>query len=1506
MMSKSPFLIRWMPVLLALAGLVEPEAWATVQPHALIADGMVLQQGQAVPIWGKAAAGESVTVTFAGQTKTAVTAADGTWKVVLASLVPGGPFPMTIAGTNTITYSNVYVGEVWVCSGQSNMAFALQDSDNAASAIAAAQNSKIRLFTVPMAGSTSPQYGLANAAGTATPPVWKECTPANASVFSAVAYYFGRDLQAARGVPVGLIHASLGGTPAEAWTRREALEAHPDLKPYADRYPRGSAFSNQLDYTSAWFNGMIAPLMPYGIKGVVWYQGESNTGAPGTAQAYLYRILFQVLIKNWRDDWQQGNFPFLFTQLAPYDPGAGIAPVFAENRDSQFYVNRKVPAVGMAVISDTVPAASATNIHPTNKAPVGQRLALAARAVAYGESLVAFGPLYDTIAVEGGSIRLRFKNTGGGLMAQGGGALQGFTIAGADQNFVAATAAVQGSEVIVSAAGVPSPVAVRYGWANYPVVNLFNSNGLPASPFRTDSFTLITQPAFVNGPVDIAYAATTNTAPVANAGSDFTVTLPKSASLSGSASDDGLPSGSTLAYTWSKVSGGGTVTFGNASAAATTATFSAAGTYVLLLTASDGALSGSDDVQVTVSPAAVNQAPVVNAGSALAVTLPNTASLSGSASDDGLPSGSTLTYRWSKVSGTGTVTFGNASAAATTATFSAAGTYVLLLTASDGALSGSDDVQVTVNPAAAVNHAPVVNAGSALAVTLPNTASLSGSASDDGLPAGSALAYAWTKISGVGTVVFSAPAAAQTTASFSVAGAYVLNLTASDGALSGSGNVSVQVNPNPDGDGDGMLDTWETAHGLNPLSAADAALDADSDGLNNLQEYQTSTDPQKADTDGDGMPDGWEVVHHLSALTASAAGDADNDGLSNLQEYQRGIDPELADTDKDGLPDKFEVEHGLSPLADNSNTDTDHDGVSDVQEYQLGQEPTVAAPPMPPETQCSGAARTGSAVTLEAVSGHGGGVVITSVAWTLLSQPGGGWLIAASSSGAASLQIGLKGDYVLEATATDANGMKSSTVVHVQAYDAGNLPPVADAGPDVYGDVGKAVELYGLNSSDSEDGANLTYRWKLLRRPGNAAADLSVADQAIGRFTPDQPGIYVFALSVWDSSSQPSVSLDPGAPGAAGLPGDATVYVEVRGGTGHTPRAQVVKEEITAAAGTPVKLDATGSSDLDGSALSYAWEFVSRPAGSQAALNDVTAAAPALTPDISGTYKIRLTVKDGEGHTDARTLTVYAAGAGAHPPVTKAGAIQKLMAGAGDLPVQLDGGQTTDADGDILTYRWTQLEGPAVELLNATSLSPTFVIPASRPRRAGVYRFRLEVRDAFGFANAATTAVLVNTAGEHVPELKAFSFPPLAGGGASQRIATGKEARIAVQVDAAGDSGEKLRVFWTQASGPAALFRFDSASADDGVENEILVIQAKQAGTYTFKIYVDDGKPRGLEQELTFEADAAAVALEGTAAGPSTAASGATSTPSASSTVSDAVAKNLAPSSAGGGCFLGF
>ena len=307
---------------------------------------------------------------------------------------------------------------------------------------------------------------------------------------------------------------------------------------------------------------------------------------------------------------------------------------------------------------------------------------------------------------------------------------------------------------------------------------------------------------------DIAFtigSSATNQAPVVNAGIDQTITLPAMATLSGSATDDGLPT-ATLTHQWTQVSGPGSTVFSAGTLLNTIATFSVAGTYVLRLTASDGSLSANDTLTVTVNPApVVNVAPTVNAGADQTITLPAGATLNATVTDDGLPAPSALTYAWTTVSGPGTVTFATATAEDTTASFSAAGTYVLRLTASDGSLSANDTVTVTVNPAPVVNAAPTVNAGVDQTITLPSTAALNATVTDDGLPAPSALTYAWTTVSGPGTVTFATATADDTTASFSAAGTYVLRLTASDGSLSANDTITVTVNTAPVMDGRRIL-----------------------------------------------------------------------------------------------------------------------------------------------------------------------------------------------------------------------------------------------------------------------------------------------------------------------------------------------------------------------------------------------------------------------------------------------------------------------------------------------------------------------------------------------------------------------------------------------------------------------------------------------------------------------------------------------------------------------------
>ncbi len=442
-------------------------ARAAITPHALFSEHAVLQQGVRVPVWGTTDQDEEVTVSIAGQ-EVSAKPADGKWRVDLEPLSAGGPHVLTIKqGATSVELKDVMIGEVWICGGQSNMQWTLKQSDGGSEAIANSANDKIRLLTVPREGADKPRTDVKAA--------WSICGPQTSGDFSAVGYFFGRDLQKALDVPVGLIASNVGGTAAEQWMKKEVIEAHPELKDMSK--PQGA---------SMLYNAMIAPLAPYAIKGVIWYQGESNA-----SRAYQYRTLLPAMIKNWRDTFGQGDFPFLIVQIAPYteiveEPSDSI---WAEIRDAQFHVNQNVPRTALIVTTDV---GDEGDIHPRRKEPVGQRLALAARAVGYGEKIEHSGPMYDSMSIDGDKIRLRFKHVGSGLQAKDG-ELSGFTIAGEDQKFYKADAKIDGDTVVVSSSEVPKPVAVRYGWAAYPVVNLWNGDDLPASPFRTDSFPVTTQ-----------------------------------------------------------------------------------------------------------------------------------------------------------------------------------------------------------------------------------------------------------------------------------------------------------------------------------------------------------------------------------------------------------------------------------------------------------------------------------------------------------------------------------------------------------------------------------------------------------------------------------------------------------------------------------------------------------------------------------------------------------------------------------------------------------------------------------------------------------------------------------------------------------------------------------------------------------------------------------------------------------------------------------------------------
>jgi len=487
-----------------LLGLSLSATHAEVRLPGLFSDNMVLQQGVKVPVWGWANDGEAVTVSFRNQS-TATVAHDGKWRVDLKRLKAGGPDTFTVATkTQTLQCTNVLVGDVWVCSGQSNMEFPLSRSYASVDDITSATNALIHLFLVPKLKADEPV--------TDTKGRWQLCTPESAAQFSAVGYYFGRDLQAARQVPVGLIGTYWGGSPAEAWTSHQALAANPRYQneilapagPATEAFQRavaafdkeraaakaaGTPFTKQAPRgpwkPSELYNGMIVPLLPYAIQGATWYQGESNAG-----RAEQYRSLFADMIRNWRSDWGS-DFTFLAVQLAPFkaiqaQPGESD---WAELREAQLLATTVLPKVGMAVITDV---GDEKDIHPTKKQPVGARLALAAQAIAHGEKVPFSGPLYRSMKLQDGQIVLTFDHTGKGLVAKDG-ELRGFAICGEDRKWVWATARIgKRNTVIVSSPEVPQPVAVRFGWADYPVVNLWNQDGLPATPFRTDDFPLTT------------------------------------------------------------------------------------------------------------------------------------------------------------------------------------------------------------------------------------------------------------------------------------------------------------------------------------------------------------------------------------------------------------------------------------------------------------------------------------------------------------------------------------------------------------------------------------------------------------------------------------------------------------------------------------------------------------------------------------------------------------------------------------------------------------------------------------------------------------------------------------------------------------------------------------------------------------------------------------------------------------------------------------------------------
>jgi sialate O-acetylesterase len=490
----------------ALAALAAAGARADVTLPGLLCDHMVVERRQPVHVWGKAADGEAVSVAFRGETRAATADNLGFWSIYLPASEAGGPFEMAIKGNNSITLRDVMVGEVWVDSGQSNMEFSLRQALNGEAEVAAANHPNIRFFKVNRKSSPVP-------ASDADAIPWQVCTPRNAGRYSAVAYFFARDLDQQLNIPIGIIDSYWGGTYVEAWMSLRALSSSGDFMPawalwaktienydalLARRERRYAAWQesvakakadgrtppeqpweqnlNNADMPTGLYNAMIAPLTPFPIAGVIWYQGESNASVE---RGPTYAAMFAAMIRDWRRAWGIGDFPFLFVQLPNYRSGANSK--WMELREAQL----QTLAVNNTAMAVTIDVGEAANLHPPNKQDVGHRLALAARALAYGEKTEYSGPLFRALAPDAGRLRIWFDHVGAGLEAKDGAPLKGFQVAGADRRFQAADARIDGVTVVVSSPSVAQPLYVRYAWADAPECNLYNKEGLPASPFRS-------------------------------------------------------------------------------------------------------------------------------------------------------------------------------------------------------------------------------------------------------------------------------------------------------------------------------------------------------------------------------------------------------------------------------------------------------------------------------------------------------------------------------------------------------------------------------------------------------------------------------------------------------------------------------------------------------------------------------------------------------------------------------------------------------------------------------------------------------------------------------------------------------------------------------------------------------------------------------------------------------------------------------------------------------------
>jgi sialate O-acetylesterase len=471
-------------------------AHAELKVAAIFGDNMVLQQQQAVPVWGWADPGKTVAVSFGAQTKSTHAGADGKWLVKLGKLKASAePQSLVIESGETRTFTNILVGEVWLASGQSNMEKPIGHQTgqkpvfNAEQELAAANYPQIRIFLVEKELSATPLNDLSRHK------TWRECSSnsLNSISFSAAAYFFGREIHTNLNVPVGLVESSWGGTRIEPWTPPVGFESVPSLASLAQTMPGGEKL--EATQPMAIYNAMIAPLAGFAMRGALWYQGESNLMGTNEDNDYrTYEDKMRALVGGWRQIWGEGAFPFYFVQIAPFKYYGGkirranTPEMLAEFWDLQFRAARQIKNTGIAVTTDGVD--NLDDIHPRDKQDVGHRLALLALNKTYGEkNVVCSGPTFRKMKISGNTAMLKFEHTDGGLISKDGQPLTWFTIAGADGKFVPADAKISGDTVEVSAAGVEKPAAVRFAWAETAQPNFFNGAGLPAEPFRTDELT---------------------------------------------------------------------------------------------------------------------------------------------------------------------------------------------------------------------------------------------------------------------------------------------------------------------------------------------------------------------------------------------------------------------------------------------------------------------------------------------------------------------------------------------------------------------------------------------------------------------------------------------------------------------------------------------------------------------------------------------------------------------------------------------------------------------------------------------------------------------------------------------------------------------------------------------------------------------------------------------------------------------------------------------------------